>query len=98
MNKNKVQEEIKRVEEIESMKLKQLSEMDCNLEVTKKCDGCDLWYMMYDTELHKMRWHCVKAEVGKTTGTWERLRAKMSHLLYVDKKLYIKNTYVRKKG
>lgn len=42
MNKNRVQEEIKRVKEIESMKLKQLSEMDCNLEVTKKCDGCDL--------------------------------------------------------
>lgn len=64
MNKNKVQEEIKRIEEIESMKLKQLSEMDCNLEVTNKCDGCDLWYMMYDTELHKMRRHCVKMEVG----------------------------------
>lgn len=37
-------------------------------------------------------------EVGKTTGTWERLRAKMSHLLHVDKELYIKNTYVRMKG
>ena len=61
---NKVQEELERVEEIKSMKLEQLSYMDCNLEVTKKCDGCDLWYMMYDTELHKMRWHCVKAEVG----------------------------------
>lgn len=37
-------------------------------------------------------------EVGKTTGTWERLRAKMSHLLHVDKELYIKNTYVMMKG
>lgn len=37
-------------------------------------------------------------EVGKTTGTWERLRTKSSHILYVDKKLYIKNTYVMMKG
>lgn len=61
---NKVQKELERVEEIESIKLKQLSDMDCNLEVTKKCDGCDLWYMQYDTELRKMRWHCIKMEVG----------------------------------
>lgn len=40
----------------------------------------------------------VNLEVGKTTDTWERLRAKMSHLLYADKELYIKNTYVMKKG
>lgn len=64
MKENKVQEELKRVEEVKSMKLEQLSDMDCNLEITKTCDGCDLWYMKYDTELHKMRWHYVKAEVG----------------------------------
>lgn len=60
---NKVQKELERVEEIESMNLKQLRDMDCNLDVIKKCDGCDLWYMQYDTELHKMRRHCIKMEV-----------------------------------
>lgn len=64
MNKDKIQKEFERLEEIESMKLKQLSDMDCNLEITKKCDGCDLWYMIYDTELHKMRWHCIKMQVA----------------------------------
>lgn len=61
---DKIQKEFERFEEIESIKLKQLSDIDCNLETIKKCDGCDLWYMIYDTELHKMRWHCIKMQVA----------------------------------
>ena len=60
----KVQKELERVEEIESMNLKQLRDMDCNLDVIKKCDGCDLWYMQYDTELRKMRRYCIKMQVA----------------------------------